>query len=1157
MEISFMNSMTPQMCPVLRRPLGLRSLLKSVLGVLALLAVLLPLRAPAQVATQLIGGTIDIFAGSKDVNAPVTYDNVQANASQIGEPNFMVLDADGNLYFSYGSGNTAGVSVIYGGTKVPPLLALRFPSPQTGFQYRIVGTLAASLGSDNPCTPPSPCGDGGPALLPAGSTNPLNTPFGITVDGSGNLYIADEVEQSIRKVTTDGNIHTIAGDPMHLTNGYSGDGGAATAALLSYPNAAKFDAAGNLYIADAGNYLIRRIDASGNITTVAGNVAAAAAVNGTGAFPLDCSASTDDCGEGGPPLSATLGFVFGMSFDPHGNLFLAESDISVVREITLSAKSPVIHTIAGTLRTACSPSGTSPQCGDTGAATSAQLNNDSDVLADAAGNVVISDTEDNAIRLVTASDGKIQTVAGQISSAGSYGGDNGPATAAQLNFPYGLILDSASALYIADQQNSLIRRVSSLAAYSINFPTISPATYGTSPLALDATVTQTGNPVASYKVVSGPGTISGSGSSAVLVVNGAGAITVEADQPGDSSHSAAAPVTQTVNIAPAVLTLTATSLSRAPGTANPAFTYTITGLVNNDKASVVSGTPVLTTTATPSSAPGSYPITITKGTLSASNYTFTLVNGVLIVTEGSTQTITFGAIANVTYGANAFTLHATASSGLPVTFSASGPAKIQGNTLVVTGAGTVVVTATQVGNATYAAASPVTQSFTVAPAVLTITPASVSRPYGAPNPAFTYTAAGLVGGDTTAVISGAPIYATTATTTSNVGAYPITITQGNLFSQNYTFTFATGTLTITQAAQVIAFGDVQDITYQNNEIVSATSSSSLPVLFSTTGPVNGVQSASSILITPTGIGPVTVTATQAGSQDYAPAPPVTVSFNVTRAPLNVYVSSVSRPVGAPNPTLQYALQNVNLVDPVAPPYVTGTPNLSTTATQSSPPGTYPIVATQGTLTAEHYYFVFDNGTLTVTSPSSFIITTTPTSLTIPRGSTRQLTVTVTQVNNYSGSVTMGCSGLPAGVTCSFSPATITIPAPTVAGDVTPPIQGTLTITANGSTASARPVDAGGTSMPLVAGFLFLPATVGGILLLLGRRRFMRIVGTRTGLALTVLVFLLSAITACGGGNRNSGGATAGTTTIEITGAGTASSGASDLNQSVSLSLIVE
>lgn len=1158
----------------LPRPTRLQFVAWSLLGVLVLLGVLSPApAAQAQDAAKLIGGTISTFAGSTDPNAPGGYDGVPANTSAI--PNgisYMTLDTDGNLYFSYGG----GVSVVYGGGKVPPILALRVPSPQKGYQYLIAGNLSGPSGT--PCTGSgsSACGDGQPALAPAGFADPLTFPNGITVDAAGNLYIADEAEQSIRKVSaTDGYLSTIAGDPMHVQFGYSGDGGQATSALLFNPTTVKFDAAGNLYIADGENALIRRIDTSGNITTIAGNITAAANAYANGysnlfaGIPFDCSGSSDNCGEGGPPLSATLGYVAGMFFDPNGNLFLAESDINVIREINLSAQSPVIHTVAGTLHSPpCNPGSTPPYCGDGGAATSANLNAPYDVLADASGNVLISDQSDNAVRLVTASDGKIQTVAGQISATGGYAADGGPATAAALTNPYGLVLDNASNLYIADSYNNavtghsayLIRQVTPLPSYTITFPTISPETYGTGAIPLSATVNETGNPVASYTVTSGPGKISGSAPNFTLEVTGAGTITVEADQPGDSTHSAATPVTQKITIAQAALTVTASNISRAPNVANPTLTYTITGFVNNDTISAVSGTPKLTTAATTSSPVGFYPITIASGNLTAANYTFTFVNGTLTVSQSLAQTITFASIPNVAYGANALTLNATATSNLPVTFSVvNGPAKIQGNTLVITGAGPVSVTATQSGNLTYAAANAVTQNFTVTTAPLVITPVSVSRSYGTANPAFSYTASGFVYGDTIAVLSGAgtPIYATTATSTSDTGTYPITMTQGNLLPNNYTPTFGTGTLTITQTAQTITFGDVKDVMYLATETITATSSSGLPVQLTVSGAATGAPNTSSIGVQALGIGPVTVTATQPGNKDYAAAAPATVSFNAVRAPLNVYASNTSRPVGAPNPTFLYSLTD-NGGDPIAPPYVTGTPDLTTTATQSSPPGIYPIVATQGTLTAEHYYFVFNNdANLTVTSASSYIITTTPTSLTIPRGSTRQLTVTVTQVNNYAGSVTLGCSGLPPGVSCSFSPATMNIPLPPPNGTQTPPLQGTLTITANGGTASATPLDIFRKGTPLAACFLVVPAGLGGLLLLVSRRRFLKSLRVQSGLALALLLCTLGAITACGGGSTNTSTATPGTTTIQITGAGTPSDGAADLNQSVSLSVTVQ
>lgn len=1177
----------------LPRPICTQSVARVLLSVLSLLGVLLPASAArAQDAAKLIGGTIDIFAGSKDSNASTAYDGVPANKSQILPPNFMTRDADGNLYFSFGNGSVAGVSVVYGGNKVPPILALRVPSPQSGYQYMLAGSLTGQ-GSVQLCSPSSPCGDGGPALVSGATENPLSLPFGITVDTAGNLYIADESAQSIRKVSaTDGTISTIAGDPMHAQFGYSGDGGSATSALLSYPNAVKFDSAGNLYIADSLNYLIRRIDTSGKITTIAGNVAAATAVNGTGSFPPSCAAlAPDACGEKGPPLSATLGYVFGMSFDPKGNLFLAESDIHVIREINLSAQSPVIHTVAGsTLHTACTPSGSPPYCGDGGAATGpdAQLNRPSDVLADASGNVAISDTSDNAVRLVTANDGKIQTIAGQISSAGDYGGDNGPATDAKLNAPYGLVLDSASNLYIADTNNSLIRQVipaSAKTPQTIDFSQIPSANYGTNPIplnatAIDATTHKPTSLTVTFKVTNGPGKISSSNS---LVVTGAGSITVEADQAGNSTYAPAS-ATQTVTIAPAALTVTGPAkFFLTEGQPVPQnIAATMSGFVLGDTQSAVltgaaavvvvdaKGTPIPAGTILPV---GTYTVKVTQGSLALTqsythDYQLTFVNSTLLVTAGHLQTIKFTTFTPpATYGDpnSSFSFNVTASSGLPVdvTFSPDNLVHHQQTTagwnVTVIGAGKITIIATQAGNDTYVPAT-ATQSFIVNPATLTITPAHATRSYNTPNPAFTYVATGFVGSDTVAILAGgAPNYTTTAVQSSAVGTYPITATQGTLFAQNYTFVFKPGTLTITPASQTITFGDVKDLPYGTApETVVATASSQLPVQYTASGPVTLIPAAdgSSAAVTPTGIGPVTVTATQAGNQDYAAAAPATVSFNVVRAPLNVYVSNVTRPVGAPNPTFQYALQDPG-PDPIAPPYITGVPDISTTATQSSPPGTYDIVATQGSLTAEHYYFVFVKGTLTVTSASSYIITTTPASLTVPRGSTRQLTVTLTPVNNYAGSVTLDCGGLPPGVSCSFSPAAITIPPPNPGSASADPVQGTLTITANGTRASAESRDIFGSGGPLAAGFLLIPAGLGGLILLVGRRRFLKSLRAQSGLVLAILFCVLGALAACGGGGSSSSQATPGTTSIQVTGTGTPSDGATDLNQSVSLSLTVQ
>jgi hypothetical protein len=160
------------------------------------------------------------------------------------------------------------------------------------------------------------------------------------------------------------------------------------------------------------------------------------------------------------------------------------------------------------------------------------------------------------------------------------------------------------------------------------------------------------------------------------------------------------------------------------------------------------------------------------------------------------QTINFPSVPNVAYGTAPIALQATASSSLPVTYNVTGPAVLSGQNLTITGAGTVTVTANQSGNSSYAAASPVARTFTVAPAVLTISAQNLSMAYGAPVPTLVSSTAGFVNGDSAGVLTGAAALTTTATSTSPVGAYTITAAQGTLGAANYNFVFVNGVLDI-------------------------------------------------------------------------------------------------------------------------------------------------------------------------------------------------------------------------------------------------------------------------------------------------------------------------------------------------------------------------
>ena len=169
------------------------------------------------------------------------------------------------------------------------------------------------------------------------------------------------------------------------------------------------------------------------------------------------------------------------------------------------------------------------------------------------------------------------------------------------------------------------------------------------------------------------------------------------------------------------------------------------------------------------------------------------------------QTITFPNPGTQTYGVAPVALTATASSGLPVTYSVvSGPATVSGNTLSITGAGSVTVEADQAGNSSYLPAPAVQQTFAVNRATLTATASNLAKTYGAANPALTYTMAGFINGDTqTSATSGAPSLTTTATSASPAGTYAIAAAQGTLAAANYTFSFVNGTLTIGKAALTV------------------------------------------------------------------------------------------------------------------------------------------------------------------------------------------------------------------------------------------------------------------------------------------------------------------------------------------------------------------
>jgi uncharacterized protein (TIGR03437 family) len=263
-------------------------------------------------------------------------------------------------------------------------------------------------------------GDGGQAALAA-----FDQPRGMALDATGNIYFADIANSRVRRIAVNGIVTTVAGTGVA---GFSGDGGPATAAMLSGPQAVLIDASGNLIIADTQNRRIRLVNPAGIITTMAGT--------GVQGFS----------GDGGPALQAMVWQAVDLAMDTRGSIYYADSSAQRVRKI---ATTGIITTVAG--------NGTAGYGGDNSLATLAMLNFPVSIALDSSNNLYIADANNFAIRMVNEI-GNITTVAGNGSEG--FLGDGGPAISAMLNYPSGVRAGSPGTFYIADSSNNRVRVVS-------------------------------------------------------------------------------------------------------------------------------------------------------------------------------------------------------------------------------------------------------------------------------------------------------------------------------------------------------------------------------------------------------------------------------------------------------------------------------------------------------------------------------------------------------------------------------------------------------------------------------------------------------------------------------------------------------------------------
>jgi uncharacterized protein (TIGR03437 family) len=388
-------------------------------------------------------GIVATIAGSQ--TGRFLSDGSHATQVRLSGPTGVAVDAAGTVYFAEGSvGSGSGLDRgDYRVWKITP----------AGIINAVAGNGVASF-----------AGDGGSAR-----TAQFNMPTGIALDPDGNLFLSDTLNQRVRRITPAGRIGTLIGNGVA---GWGGDFDAAVNATVNRPGGLGADLGGNMYLADTGNSRVRGFRNTGNIDPIAGN------------------GNSSYFGDGLRARAASINHPQGVASDSRGSVYIADTLDNAVRKVTPDG---IIRTIAGT--------GTPGFAGDGRAATSALLNGPKSVVLDAAGNLYIADSGNNAIRKVDTS-GIITTIAtglsdpraiavdtagaifiadtghnqiakiapggtlATIAGAGTccYAGDDGPAASALLNAPAGIAVDPFGNVYFTDSGNNAIRVLQPLAS---------------------------------------------------------------------------------------------------------------------------------------------------------------------------------------------------------------------------------------------------------------------------------------------------------------------------------------------------------------------------------------------------------------------------------------------------------------------------------------------------------------------------------------------------------------------------------------------------------------------------------------------------------------------------------------------------------------------
>ncbi|HUD22455.1 MAG TPA: MBG domain-containing protein [Acidobacteriaceae bacterium] len=956
-----------------------------------------------------------------------------------------------------------------------------------------------------------PAGGGAPQVAVAQGAG-MVTPTAMAVDGAGNIFIADAgiAGGSIIRFGADGSVNTSyatgvasvtymavdgfddlfltqAGSVHSLTEIYAGgqrstiagngtvvdaNGVAANTALFNDPTAVALGPNG-IAVADAGTHYVYLISNSGIINIVAGNgtvtTTSAGVATGTGLVLPD-----------------------GLAIDAAGDIYIADSTANIVYAVyAIISNGTNINPVIGT--------GTAGDTGDNGPSNAATIHAPLAIALDGSSDLFVIDSGNNALREVsypvtstidfgnvlinTTSPAMLQYLA----NAGNASLDFHLPFTTTATPPYAVLAGSTtctansgvmSAGGVCDIAYTFHPTVAGPVAGQSNLPTNSYNTpqivffngesgfstttlpftltsetevYGypfTESLTLNNTLPASGSMVFSIGAQTlcttsitnaSAGTVTCNAPESGLAV---GTYTVNFTFTSTNLFYSSTTGTTTLVITKAPLTVTPNNFSRQYGVVNPTLTGTVTGAVNGDVFNVT-----YSTTATQFSPVGNYPITATltpQGLASLNNYSVTYNVGTLTVTQAGS-----GGVGNgLTVTVNSFSRQYGV---VNPTFTGTVSGLLNGDTVTVTYSSTATQfspVGTYPITATVSGAAAANYVVTVIPGTLTVTPSgsggsggltvtvnNASRPYGTPNPTFTGTVTGLLNGDTVTVT-----YSTTATITSPIGTYPITATVSGAAAGNYTIHVIPGTLTITTAAAPLV------ITVNN---ASRPYGAANPTFTSTiAGALNGDTftinySTPATIASPVGNYAINATVSGAAAGNYnVIVVPGTLTITPT-APLVVTVNNFSRPYGQPNPTFTSTIAGAINGD-------TFTVSYSTSATQFSPVGTYPI-----------------NATVSGANIASYSVTVVPGTLIITPAGTGGTTGLLVTVNNFSRpygtpnpTFTSTVTGLLNGdtVTINYSTAATiaspvgtyainaTVSGPAAANYIVTVVPGTLTIT---------------------------------------------------------------------------------------------------------------